>query len=70
MRGLVDVVADTVADLVSEGRAVPEPLSERSYSGKFNLRVGEGLHRRLAIEAAEQHLSLNQYVIRRLSESS
>jgi predicted RNase H-like HicB family nuclease len=34
LQGLVDVVADTVADLVSEGEDVPEPLSERSYSGK------------------------------------
>ena len=48
LQGLVDVVADTVDDLVSQGEAVPEPLSERSYSGKFNLRVGEGLHRRLS----------------------
>jgi predicted HicB family RNase H-like nuclease len=70
LQGLVDVVAHTVDDLVSQDEAVPEPLSERSYSGKFNLRVGEGLHRRLAIQAAEEHLSLNQYVIRRLSETS
>jgi predicted HicB family RNase H-like nuclease len=70
LQGLVDVVADTVNDLVSQGEAVPEPLSERSYSGKFNLRVGEGLHRRLATRAAEEHLSLNQYVVQRLSDAS
>jgi predicted HicB family RNase H-like nuclease len=63
-------VADSVADLVSEGEAVPEPMSERSYSRKFNLRVGEGLHRRLAIQAAEERLGLNQYVVQRLSEAS
>jgi len=70
LQGLVDLVADTVDDLASRAESVPEPLSERSYSGKFNLRVGEGLHRRLAIQAAEEHLSLNQYVVRRLSETS
>ena len=70
LQGLVDLVFDTVADLVSQGEHVPEPLSERSYSGKFNLRVGEGLHRRLAIRAAEEHLSLNQYVVQRLSNAS
>ena len=70
LQGLVDLIADTVADLVAESEAVPEPLSERSYSGKFNLRVGESLHRRLAIQAAEEHLSLNQYVIRCLSEAT
>ena len=36
LQGLVDLVADTVADLVAESEGVPEPLSERSYSGKFN----------------------------------
>jgi hypothetical protein len=53
-----------------EGEAVPEPISERSYSGKFNLRIEEGLHRRLAIQAAEEHVSLNQHTVRRLSEAS
>lgn len=70
LQGLVELVAETVADLTTEGESVPEPLSERSFSGKFNLRVGEGLHRRLAIQAAEEHVSLNQYVVRRLSEAS
>jgi predicted HicB family RNase H-like nuclease len=45
-------------------------LSSRAYSGKFNLRVGEELHRRLAMEAAAENLSLNQYVVRRLSQAS
>lgn len=38
----------------------------RSYSGKFNLRVGESLHRELAMQAAEDGMSLNQYVLRKL----
>ncbi|SDC04059.1 Predicted nuclease of the RNAse H fold, HicB family [Raineyella antarctica] len=70
LQGLVALVADTVADLTAADEVVPEPLSQRTYSGKFNLRVGESLHRRLAIQAAEEHLSLNQYVVRRLSEAS
>ncbi|QTE31647.1 toxin-antitoxin system HicB family antitoxin [Pengzhenrongella sicca] len=45
-------------------------MSSRSYSGKFNLRVGEQLHRQLAIQAAEEHLSLNQYLVRRLTNAS
>ena len=68
--GLRDLVAEVVQDLTDTGEPVPEPLSSRSYSGKFNLRVGEQLHRRLAIEAAEERLSLNQYVVRRLSDAS
>jgi predicted HicB family RNase H-like nuclease len=45
-------------------------LSSRTYSGKFNLRVGEQLHRKLATEAAQEHVSLNQYVVRRLTNAS
>lgn len=70
LQGLVDLVSDVVDDRAGTGEPVPEPMSARTYSGKFNLRVGESLHRRLAIQAAEEHLSLNQYVVRRLSEAS
>jgi len=67
LTGLDDLIAETVADMQEQGETVPQPLSERRYSGKFNLRVGESLHRRLAIEAAEEQVSINQLVIRRLT---
>lgn len=49
-----------------QGEDVPEPFSERTYSGKFNLRLGEKLHRQVALHAAEENLSINQWVVRRL----
>src|SRR5664280_2367038 len=67
LSGLDDLIAETVADMQEQGETVPQPLSERRYSGKFNLRVGESLHRRLAIEAAEEQVSINQLVIRKLT---
>lgn len=70
LTGLREMVDEVVADLRKTGEDVPEPLSTRHYSGKFQLRLGEDLHRRLAIEAAEQHLSLNQYVTRKLAAAS
>ena len=70
LHGLRALVEDVVADLKRAGEAIPEPLSSRTYSGKFNLRVGERLHRQLAIKAAEEHLSLNQYVVSKLSDAS
>ena len=70
LRGLRDLVAEVVDDLHDNGEPVPEPLSSRVYSGEFNLRVGERLHRKLAVEAAEENLSLNQYIIRRLTNAS
>ena len=70
MSGLRNLVSDVVADLLASGEAVPEPLSTRQYSGKFQLRLGEDLHRRLAMEAAEQSTSLNQYVVQKLAAVS
>jgi predicted HicB family RNase H-like nuclease len=70
LKGLQAVLAGVVADMAKHGEAVPEPLSERSYSGKFNLRLGETLHREVALHAAEENLSINQWVVRRLMASS
>lgn len=69
LHGLRQLVEEVVSDLGADGESVPEPLSARPYSGKFNLRVGEQLHRRLAIEAAEERISLNQYLVRRLTDT-
>lgn len=67
LSGIRDLVRDVVAAMRQAGEDVPEPLSMRHYSGKFQLRTGEELHRRLAMEAAEQRMSLNQYVNQKLA---
>ncbi|EWM66338.1 MULTISPECIES: toxin-antitoxin system HicB family antitoxin [Micromonospora] len=60
-------MADPAREAIPARAGGAEPLSERRYSGKFNLRVGESLHRELAIHAAEEGMSLNQYLLRKLS---
>jgi predicted HicB family RNase H-like nuclease len=67
LQGLDALLREVVADMEEQGEQVPRPFAERSYSGKFNLRVGESLHRELAIRAAEDGMSLNQYVLRMLT---
>jgi predicted RNase H-like HicB family nuclease len=62
LRGIEGLVADVIADLKKSGEPVPEPMAEREYSGRFVVRTTAALHRRLAIEAAEKHVSLNRYV--------
>jgi antitoxin HicB len=43
------------------GAIIPEPSDHltSSYSGKFVVRVGRGIHRELAIRAGEEGVSLN-----------
>lgn len=48
---------------------VPEPKDLESYSGKFNLRLPKSLHKRLANEAAQEGVSLNQYALYKLSQA-
>jgi predicted HicB family RNase H-like nuclease len=67
LRGIRALVADIVADMRTKGEAVPEPLAERTYSGKFQTRIPSELHRMLAIEAAEAGVSLNRLVSLRLA---
>ena len=64
--GIREVVADTLEILEEDGREAPEPFSQRSFSGRFNLRVSPQLHRRLVQQAALSHQSLNQYVSQQL----
>ena len=52
------------------GRAVPEPAGDRDYSGRFVVRIPRSLHRRLALTAQREGVSLNQQVVSRLSETS
>jgi predicted HicB family RNase H-like nuclease len=70
LHGLGALIAEVADDLRANDEPMPEPLSSRPFSGKFNLRVGEQLHRKLAMEAAEEQLSLNQYILRRLTNAS
>ena len=60
---------DVLTDLAATGEPIPDPLSERIYSGRFVVRVPSEVHRRLAREAAEQHVSLNRLVSDRLARA-
>jgi predicted HicB family RNase H-like nuclease len=62
LRGLKDLVRDTVEDMLSNGEKVPDALADRKYSGVLSLRLPPELHRRLAIEAAESHVSLTRHL--------
>ena len=52
---------------ITDGAIVPEPINERQFSGKFNVRVPKTLHANLAMEAEKEGVSLNQYISFRLS---
>ena len=66
--GIIQVVADVVADMERNGEPVPEPIADRTYSGKFMVRVPPDTHRALAIKAAEVGVSINRIVSEKLAQ--
>jgi predicted HicB family RNase H-like nuclease len=52
-----------------EGGPVPVPPLRREYSGQFNVRIDKRVHRKLAIEAERNGLTLNALVAKKLAVS-
>jgi len=67
LRGILKVAATVVKDMNANGEPVPEPICSKRYSGKFMVRVPPELHRRIALEAAEEGISLNRLISTKLS---
>jgi predicted HicB family RNase H-like nuclease len=68
LAGMVQLVKDVVVDMTANGEPIPEPLAEKQYSGKFQVRIPPQQHRMLAIRAAEEGVSLNRYISAKLAE--
>jgi predicted HicB family RNase H-like nuclease len=63
--GVEQSVDEYLADCEGD---IPPPLTERRFSGKFLVRTSPTLHSRLTVEAAEQNVSLNQWVVQKLAD--
>jgi len=51
----------------TSGEVPPEPLAQKQYSGELRLRMPPAMHKKLALEAAEEKTSLNAVIVRRLA---
>ncbi|HEX2283323.1 MAG TPA: type II toxin-antitoxin system HicB family antitoxin [Mycobacterium sp.] len=67
IEGIEKVIAAEVADLVECGAKPPPSLTDQRYSGSFMVRTSPVLHARLMVEAVEQGVSLNQWVVQKLA---
>ena len=65
---LCEMVDEWIRIYEEDGDPLPPPTAGKHYSGKFNLRVGEELHERLAIESMKISESLNTYCVKVLKE--
>ena len=67
LKGIRRVVKEAVQEMESCGESPPSPISGRSYSGKFIVRIPPEVHRALAMKAIEQGISLNRLVSAKLA---
>lgn len=65
--GVMNLVAEVIADMEKSGEKVPEPIADKNYSGKFMVRVPPDTHRALAVKAAESGTSINRIVSEKLA---
>ena len=63
-----DLLIGIIQEMEADQETYPVPLAAKSYSGRFNVRIPPVLHRELATQAAEQGVSLNQYVTLKLAK--
>jgi len=67
LSGIRAVVADVVKDLRASGEVVPDAIAERRYSGELRVRIPQLVHRQLALQAAEEGVSLNRLASAKLA---
>ncbi len=55
---------------LEDGLEIPEPLETRKFSGRMQLRLNPELHRRAAIRAAQENVSLNRWLAASIARST
>ena len=66
LRGMINLVGEVVEDMAINNENIPQPIAAKEYSGKFQVRIPPEQHRALAVQAAEQGVSINRLVAMRL----
>jgi predicted HicB family RNase H-like nuclease len=67
LSGIRQLVREVVCDMQANQESIPQPLSEKKYSGEFRVRIPPEIHRSLALQAAEQGISLNRLASAKLA---
>ena len=67
LAGIRETVSQVVANMQAQGEEIPTPIADRTYSGEFRVRIPPEQHRKLALQATEQGVSLNRLVSSKLA---
>lgn len=63
-----EVLEGFIEDMLEDGDPIPEPVGDETFSGNLRVRLPKSLHRQLSQSAKIEGISLNQYLINKLSK--
>ncbi len=66
IKSIKKAVSATLKWIKEDKDEIPEPFSTKQYKGNLTLRTSPEVHRLLATHAAEQGVSINQYILSRV----
>ncbi|MDR1900833.1 MAG: type II toxin-antitoxin system HicB family antitoxin [Treponema sp.] len=61
------VVAESINWMEEEKEPIPEPFGLKKFKGNLTLRVPSEIHKKLVMKSAEEGVSLNQYILSKIS---
>ncbi|GHT52189.1 antitoxin HicB [Spirochaetia bacterium] len=61
------VVTESIKWMKEENELIPEPFGLKKFKGNLTLRVPSEIHKKLVIKSAEEGVSLNQYILSKIS---
>ncbi|HAJ95227.1 MAG TPA: toxin-antitoxin system HicB family antitoxin [Actinobacteria bacterium] len=67
LKEIEKVVEEAIAWIKEENEEIPEPFGLKKYKGNLTLRVPAEVHRKLSIKSAEEGVSINQYILSKIS---
>ncbi|GMO55364.1 MAG: type II toxin-antitoxin system HicB family antitoxin [Treponemataceae bacterium] len=62
-----EVVTESIKWMKEENEPIPEPFGLKIFKGNLTLRVPSEIHKKLVIKSAEEGVSLNQYILSKIS---
>jgi len=67
LKEIEKVVEEAIVWMQEENEEIPQPFGLKKYKGNLTLRVPAEVHRQLALKSAEEGVSINQYILSKIS---
>lgn len=68
LANLEDVAASWLEATIARGQRIPDPVESGGFSGKLVVRLPKTLHKKAARIAAQEGVSLNQFIVSSIAE--